>query len=371
MADELLTATRKGLFTWRRSAGAWTLTEAAFVGDHVPMMLDDPRDGSVYATLFHGHFGSKLHRRDADGTWAEITTPAYPPKPADAPVIIDQMRQKEIPWSLHMIWALEIDPRQDGALWCGTLPGGLFHSTDRGQTWQLVESLWNHPGRAHWMGGGYDLPGIHSICVDPRDPNRVLLAVSCGGAWLTEDGGASWRQCAHGMRADYSPPGQEYEPDGQDVHRLVQCRDQPDLCWAQHHNGIFRSTNGGTQWTELKPANVSAFGFAVAVHPQRGDTAWFVPAIKDEHRIPAHARLIVSRTTDGGQTFDMLTVGLPQQHAYDLVYRHGLALDDTGSRLALGSTTGNLFLSEDAGDHWQTLSHHLPPIYAVRFVRSR
>ena len=116
----------------------------------------------------------------------------------------------------------------------------------------------------------------------------------------------------------------------------------------------------------MKP---SVFGFAVAVHPRDPDTAWFVPATKDEKRIPVTGKVVVNRTTDGGKNFKTLTKGLPQQHAYDLVFRHALDIDETGERLAFGSTTGSLWISEDGGDSWQTISNHLPPVYTVRFER--
>ena len=150
---------------------------------------------------------------------------------------------------------------------------------------------------------------------------------------------------------------------------LAQCTAQPDALWAQHHNGIFRSTDGGETFTEIVGVKPSVFGFAVAAHPRDANTAWFVPAIKDEKRYPADARVVVTRTRDGGKTFETLTNGLPQQHAYDLVFRHCLDVDETGDRLVMGSTTGSVWISEDAGDSWQKVSTHLPPLYAVSFAK--
>jgi photosystem II stability/assembly factor-like uncharacterized protein len=136
---------------------------------------------------------------------------------------------------------------------------------------------------------------------------------------------------------------------------------------VQHHNGIFRSDDGGANWVEIAEAGPSTFGFPVVVHPDDPDTAWFIPAIKDEKRIPVAGAVVVTRTRDGGKSFEVLRNGLPQQHAYDLVYRHALDIDASGNRLAFGSTTGNLWVSEDQGDSWQSISQHLPPIYGVRF----
>jgi photosystem II stability/assembly factor-like uncharacterized protein len=136
--------------------------------------------------------------------------------------------------------------------------------------------------------------------------------------------------------------------------------------WVQHHNGIFRSDDT-ENWTEITGVDPSTFGFAVAVHPDDGDTAWFVPGIKDEKRIPVDGALVVTRTRDGGKTFEKLSRGLPQKHAYDVVLRHALAIDGTGNSLAFGSTTGGLWVTDDQGDNWTMLSHTLPPVYAVRF----
>ena len=143
---------------------------------------------------------------------------------------------------------------------------------------------------------------------------------------------------------------------------------RPDVLYAQHHNGVFRSADGAASWQEVTAIAPSKFGFAVAVHPRDADTAWFVPADKDERRVPLEGQVVVARTRDGGKSFQVLRAGLPQEHAYDLVYRHGLAVDNTGERLAIGSTTGGLWISENQGDGWRCVSTNLPPIYAVRFA---
>lgn len=372
MSNRAWVATRKGLFTIERGTGGrWSVASAAFVGDAVQIVLDDPRDGSLYAALGHGHFGSKLHRsRDLGNTWEEIACPAFPPKPDGVEDTLCPMRNTVIPWTLEQIWCLEIGgPDERGVLWCGTIPGGLFKSEDSGATWKLNEPLWYEPGRKKWFGGGYDLPGIHSICVDPRSARRVAVAVSCGGAWLTEDSGQTWALRADGMRAEYLPPEYTTDPGQQDPHRMVQCRLQPDALWVQHHNGIFATTDAMRSWSEIKNPALSGFGFAVAVHPARPGTAWFVPGIKDEKRVPIDGKLAVTRTRDGGKSFDVLREGLPQEHAYDIAYRHALDIDSAGDRLMFGSTTGSLWVSENQGDAWQTISANLPPVYCVRFAR--
>lgn len=365
MNDRALIATRKGLFELTRSNGNWELGIAGFLGEPVTMLLSDRRDGAEYAALNLGHFGVKLHRRDKGaGTWTEIATPAYPPQP--------QPRGEDVEWKLSLIWALAAGGQDEpGVLWAGTLPGGLFRSTNRGDSWELVHALWDKPERKAWFGGGYDVPGIHSICVDPRDSRHVLVGISCGGAWVTHDGGENWVLSASGMQANYMPPEQAGDGNIQDPHLIAQCATVPDVLWCQHHAGIWRSSNGGKSWQEIGQAakqQLSDFGFAVAAHPCDPNTAWFVPAVADQQRIPVNAALCVTRTRDGGKSFEVLREGLPQQHCYDLIYRHGLAVSDDGSTLLMGSTSGGLWASENGGDAWHQVSTTLPPIYAVRFA---
>jgi hypothetical protein len=366
MSDTLLISTRKGLFTAARTAGQWAITGVDFLGDNVSIALADPRDGHRYAALDHGHFGVKLHRSRKDG-WEEIAAPAYPPKPEGYEE--KDLWGRPLNWSTARIWALEAGgAHEPGTLWCGTLPGGLFRSTDRGTSWEMMRTLWDHPKRKQWTGGGADLPGIHSICVDPRDSRRVWVAVSTGGVWFTNDGGASWVLRGEGMRAEYVAPELAHDPIVQDVHRLVQCPSDPQRMWVQHHNGIFVSSDEGQTFTEVTGVEPSVFGFPVAVHPREPDTAWFVPGVKDEKRVPREGKLVVTRTRDGGQSFDVLSRGLPQSQAYDIDYRHALALDAAGERLAFGSTTGGLWVSENQGDSWACITHTLPPVYAVQFA---
>ncbi len=366
MSNRILVSTRKGLFHVVRNSDGWVIDHVDFLGDNVTLTLSDHRSGYEYAALDHGHFGVKMHRNKGTG-WEEIAAPAYPPKPPD----LDEKDPwgRTVEWTTARIWALQAGGNDEpGVLWCGTLPGGLFRSNDHGDTWEIVRPLWDHPLRKKWMGGGADLPGIHSILVDPRNSRRIWIAVSTGGVWFSEDSGASWTIRGNGLRAEYVPPELVHDPVAQDVHSLAQCHAHPERMWIQHHNGIFVSSDEGATFRELTNIGVSTFGFPVVVHPEDPDRAWFIPEIKDEKRIPDAGRLVVSRTRDGGKTFKILTNGLPQSHAYDVVYRHAFDIDRQGNRLAFGSTTGGLWVSEDQGDRWAMISHTLPPVYAVRFA---
>jgi len=367
MQDRVLVSTRKGLFEFAREGDSLVMKNLHFEGDNCTLSYADPRDGCLYVALDHGHFGVKLHRSDDGGeSWKEITVPAYPEKPDD---YVDAMQPAMGPpaeWTLNLIWSIvAADPDEAGTLWCGTLPGGLFYSNDKGETWELNRPLWDDPKRGEWFGGGMMIPGLHSICVDPRNCQHVVLGVSCGGVWHTHDGGATWKNACSGMTADFMPEERQGDENIQDPHFMVQCPSDPERMWVQHHNGIFRSDDAGLTWCEIKEAGPSTFGFAVAVHPQNPDTAWFVPGINDEIRVPVDGKFVVTRTDDAGQTFAVHGEGMPEP-AWDIVFRHGLDVDETGEFLVLGSSTGSFFCSGDGGGNWNCVSAHLPHIYAVQ-----
>lgn len=358
MSDAILVATRKGFFELQRRSHGWEVSNTAFLGDNCSQLLHDSRDGALYVAQALGHFGVKLQRSlDGGRHWQEVKAPAF-----------DKIEGRTDGPSVSYLLALESDGLAAGGLWCGTIPGGLFHSKDGGESWQLNEALWNRPERLGWFGGGFDSAGIDSVAVNPRNARHVTLGISCGGVWQTQDGGANWRLTAAGLHAEYMPDEQAADPNIQDVHRLVQCAAAPERLWVQHHNGVFASRDSGESWQEITAIQPAKFGFAVAVHPQDPDTAWFVPGVKDECRIPVDGKLVVARTRDGGASFEVLRQGLPQTHAYDLVLRHGLDVDASGQRLVMGSTTGHLWVSENAGDSWTLVGGHLPPIAAVRFA---
>lgn len=361
MTDRAWIATRKGLFTLHRKGADWNVAAVHFLGQPVTAVVVDARDGSVSAALNLGHFGAKLHVSHDDGqSWQEVAVPQYPAKPADSTDPVD--------WMLTQIWVLEADlAGPPGSLWAGTLPGGLFRAQDGGRTWTLCRALWDEPGRSAWFGGGYDVPGVHSVCVEPNQPERLLIGISCGGAWRSDDAGDHWRLTARGMRAGYFPVEQAFNENIQDPHRIARCRDHPEVLWCQHHCGIWRSEDYGDQWTEVTDVPLAHFGFAVAAHPEDPATAWFVPALSDELRVPVDARLAVLRTRDAGRSFEVLRQGLPNAACYDLVYRHGLDVDAEGTQLVMGSTTGGVWTSADAGTTWSALPTRLPPIYAARF----
>lgn len=364
MTSPLLVGTRKGLFVMECGGdGAWTIARQEFLGVPVSAVAFDRRDGALYAALNHGHFGVKLHRSDDRGaSWTELTAPSFPAG------IEPDKEGGEAP-SVNQLWVLEpAGPDAPGVLWAGTVPGGLFRSADRGADWDFVASLWQHEKRREWLGGGNDSPGIHSIVFDPHDSHRLVLGVSTGGVWLSDDDGATWRLGGKGLIATYMPEQRRLDPAIQDVHRLARCAAAPERIWAQHHNGVFRSDDGGETWQQITGLPLSDFGFAVAVHPHAPDTAWFVPAVRDEIRVPVNGHFAVTCTRDGGKSFTLHDAGLPPPPAFDLVWRHALDVTEDGTTLAMGSTTGGLWISSDGGRAWRLASAHPPPIACVRFA---
>lgn len=385
MTSRVLVGTRKGTFVVEKTDGRWRPRLVGHVGQGVNFVARDPNTGTLWAALGHGHWGAKLSRSTDDGaSWSDAPQIKYPegarylapPMPdesgeSDGPVVTK-------PATLLKLWVIGFGA--PGQIYVGTIPGGLFVSQNGGESFELNRPLWNHDSRGgdlftgegsgmtHWFGTpaseGEFAPGIHSIAVDPKNPKRILVAISTAGVLETTDGGQSWRGRNRGMTNDYLPnPEAEW---GHDPHFVTLCPSQPEHVWQQNHSGVFYSSNGAEQWKKVsQPDQGVHFGFPVAVDEQDGKTAWLVPGKADMQRTTIGGALFVARTVDGGQSWQQLREGLPQENAYDVVYRH--ALSNHGDVIAFGSTTGNLYLSEDRGDRWQTVANNLPPVYSVRF----
>lgn len=359
--DTLILGTRKGTIILKRRGGSWNVTRHSHHGIPVPYAFVDVRTGLLWASQNHGHWSQKLVRSsDMGEQWTEIEAPKYP----EGSEIKDGQ-----PATTGLLWMIAPGASDEpNRLYFGTEPGGLFETHDGGESFQLNMGLWDHPSRKEqWFGGGLDHPAIHSVWIDPRNSKRVLVGISCAGVFETLDDGKSWAPQNRGLKADFLPdPNAEV---GQDPHFLMACATQPDKLWQQNHCGIFRSVDGARSWEKVSQEGGPAhFGFAIAVDPSDGDIAWVVPAVSDEVRMAVNGALCVCRTEDGGKTWTAQRTGLPQEQCYDVTFRH--ALDLSGDSLAFGTTTGNLFLSDDRGDSWTSLGHNFPPVYSVRFAPS-
>ncbi len=354
---DILLGTRKGLLIIDEAGRMHCEFQP---GAPVSYAFRDPRTDTLWAAMDHGHWGQKLHRSTNRGqTWDEIPSPKYP-EGAEMP--------DGKPATLSYIWYIAPGGAdQPQRLYIGTEPGGLFQSDDGGETFHLVEPLWDHPTRKEWwFGGGRDHPGACSVIVDPRDSQHVYVGVSVGGVFETHDGGESWQVRNKGLLANYLPD--PHSEAGHDPHFMLASPSNPDVLWQQNHCGVFRTADGGQNWQDISQKNGGPvfFGFAIAVDAENSDVAWVVPGISDEKRMAVNHGLCVCRTDDGGQTWQDFRAGLPQENSYDVTFRH--ALDVRGDTLAFGTTTGNVYLSKDRGESWRCLGNNFAPVYSVRFM---
>lgn len=356
MTDVLLTVgTRKGLFIGRRQGGAWTFDEPCFNAQAIYSVAIDTR-GPAPRLLAGGdsaHWGpSVFHSDDLGRSWTEPTRPAVKfPEFTGA--------------SLERVWQLHpAGPEAPDVVYAGTEPAALFKSTDRGESFELVRPLWEHPTRSGWVPGGGG-EGLHTVLTDPRDREAVTVAVSTAGVFRTRDGGASWAPSNKGVTAVFLPdPHPEF---GQCVHKVSRDAVDPDRLYLQNHWGVFRSDDGGEEWTDIGGSLPSDFGFAVAAHPHRGDTAYVFPITADSDRVPADHKCRVFRTSDAGKNWQPLSTGLPTSAHYGTVLRDALCTDDADpAGVYFGNRNGEVYASADDGESWQQLAEHLPDVLCVR-----
>jgi hypothetical protein len=349
---ELVVGTKKGLFVLHGgSDSGFEVVTRAFAGEPVDYARRDPRTGRMFATVSSPFYGPKIwYADDPGGEWTQATGIALP-EGGDA--------------ALERIWV--ITPGQaDGLLYAGGDPGVLFESHDDGDNWRLNTALWTHPTRSSWQPGGGGLC-LHSIVPWPGDPNRLLVAVSAAGVWLTDDGGQTWRQGNRGLVARYLPEETRETATNLCVHHIERSPSRPERLFMQFHGGVYRSDDGGESWTDIGDGLVSDFGFPLAVDPDDPESAYVIPLRADVDRVTPDGQVRVFETRDAGATWSGRADGLPQSHAYLTILR--LAFDrvrsDSGLELYFGATSGEVFGSRDAGAKWSSVISQLPPVYSL------
>jgi len=353
----LLVGTMKGAFVLRGKGNrkAWDIGGPYFPGHAVYAMAYDRREGRrrIWAGPNSMHWGGMLRTSDDFGrTWSN---------PDQANVKFPESTGA----ALQQIW--QVVPGRDEApdtLYAGVEPAALFVSRDAGETWSLVEGLWNHPHRPRWQPGGGGLC-MHTVLLDPERAGRIRVAVSAAGMYVTDDGGETWRASNRGVRADFLPD--KHPEFGQCVHKVTQSRQKPDRMFLQNHWGLYRSDDRGESWTDIANGVPSDFGFPIGAHPTDPDCAWIVPLESDEFRCTPEGKLRVYRTRDAGGRWEPLSNGLPQDGAYETVLRDALAVDTLApAGVYFGTRSGKLFGSSNEGDTWSTIAEGLPPIVSVR-----
>lgn len=353
----LLVGTMKGAFVLRsdESRKKWKVDGPHFRGFAIYAMLHDKRNGRnrIFAGANNSFIGSALRTSDDFGrTWTEPDQ--YTIKfPEDSGRALKQI------WQVVPGRASEPD-----VMYCGVEPAALFESRDGGDTWKPNRGLLNHEHQPRWQPGAGGLC-LHTIVLDPKNPKRMLIAISAAGVYRTDDGGKTWKARNVGVRAEFLPD--KYPEFGQCVHKVVQHPSKPERLFLQNHWGLYRSDDWGDSWTDIANGVPSDFGFAMQMHPKDPDTVYIVPLESDMFRCTPEAKLRVYRTTDAGASWEPLTEGLPQKNAYETVLRDAMtadSMDDAG--IYFGTRSGKLFGSTDDGATWREIADSLPPIVCVK-----
>ena len=349
---ELVVGTKKGLFVLEGDGpDAFEITTRAFAGEQVECGIRDTRSGRIFAAVNNAFYGPKLwYADDPAGEWTQADGPGLPEGGDDA---------------LVKIWVI-VPGERDGQLYLGGDPGVLFESEDSGASWHLNEGLWQEPSRPRWQPGGGGLC-LHSIVPWPGDPDRVAVAVSAAGVWLTDDGGRSWRQGVEGIVAPYLPEDVEDASMSLCIHRLERAPKRPERMFLQFHGGVYRSDDAGGSWTAIGAGLPSDFGFPIALDPADPDSAYVIPLQGDFDRVTPEGHVRVYETRDAGASWAPRGSGLPENGAYLTVLRRAFDRAGEGETLQLyfGATSGDVFGTRDAGGSWFTAATRLPPVYSV------
>jgi photosystem II stability/assembly factor-like uncharacterized protein len=364
----VLVATRKGAWLYHGDPEreTWRVDGPHFLGHIISHVVLDPRDGrTLLAAAKTGHLGPTVFRStDLGQNWKEATRPpAFPKAPeGEKGRVVD-----------HTFWLTSCHANEPNVWYAGTSPQGLFRSEDGGVTWDPFSSVNDDPQYLTWMGtvqdGTPDGPKMHSIIVDPRDPNHLYFGMSGGGIHESLDRGATWKPLLEGMEVveGFDASNVAFH----DPHCVRMCPSNPDRLYHQNHCGIYRIDRPSNQWVRIgrtMPTQVGDIGFPMVVHPRDADTAWVFPmdGATVWPRTSPDGRPAAYVTRNGGETWTRQASGLPEQQAWWTVKRQAMTADKQDPiGLYVGTTSGELWRSRDEGSQWSCIARHLPEIYAV------
>jgi len=363
-AARVLVGTKKGAFilTSDGKREQWEVNGPIFGGWEIYHMKGSPADPNrLYASQSSSWFGQVVHRSDDGGkTWGPVGNEFdYDGVPGTHQWYDGTAH----PWEFTRVWHLEPSLTNPDLIYAGVEDAALFRSSDGGQSWQEVSGLRKHGSGPKWAPGAGGMC-LHTILVDPENPERIYIAISAAGVFRTDDGGETWQAINQGLKSEYIPdPTAEV---GHCVHRIAMHQSRPDVLFMQKHWDVMRTDDAGESWYEISGNLPSDFGFAIDVHTHEPDTVYVVPIKSDSEHYPPEGKLRVYRSRTGGNEWEALTKGLPQSNCYVNVLRDAMCIDSLEPcGVYFGTTGGQVYASADAGDNWKPIVRDLPSVLSV------
>lgn len=360
----LLVGTKKGAFvmTSDEKREKWDINGPSFAGWEIYHMKGSSIDPNrVYASQTSGWFGQVIQRSD-DGakTWEPVGNEfIYEGTPGTH----QWYDGTQHPWEFKRVWHLEPSKTELDTVFAGVEDAAMFKSVDGGKSWQELPELRNAKGHL-WQPGAGGM-GLHTIVIDPNNPDRMYIAISAAGAFRTDDGGKSWLPINKGLKSEYTLPDPDSDV-GHCVHRIAMHPSRPDVLFMQKHWDVLRSDDAGNSWLDVGEGLPSDFGFPIAVHAHEPNTIYVVPIKSDSEHYPPDGKLRVYRSRTGGGEWEALTNGLPQSDCYVNVLRGAMTVDSLDScGVYFGTTGGQVYASADSGDNWTAIVRDLPAVLSV------
>ncbi len=383
-AVRVLVGTKKGAFvlTSDGKRQKWDVSGPHFAGWEIYHLKGSPvHPDRIYCSQSSGWFGQIIQRSSDGGkTWEQPGTPTGEPTAtpegmpkaesnkfcydtATTPLTTHQWYDgTQHPWEFKRVWHVEPSLTDADTVYAGVEDAAMFRSTDGGKNWNELSTLRRAQGDK-WMPGAGGL-GLHTIVLDPTNPKRMFIAISAAGCFRTDDGGETWKPINRGLRSDFMPnPTAEI---GHCVHRIAMHPAKPNTLFMQKHWDVMRSDDGGENWGEISGDLPSDFGFPIDVHAHDPETVYVVPIKSDSEHFPPEGKLRVYRSKSGGNDWEPLTKGLPQQDCYVNILRDAMAVDSLDEcGVYFGTTGGQVYCSADGGDNWNAIVRDLPAVLSV------
>jgi BNR/Asp-box repeat len=382
----VLVGTRKGAFILESdgSRKKWDVSGPHFAGWEMYHLKGSPADPNrIYASQTSGWFGQIIQRSDDGGkTWLQPGTPPGeppapgPPKAASNKFVYDASAETgkpltthqfydgtQHPWEFKRVWHLEPSLNDPNTVYAGVEDAALFRSTDGGENWHELPGLRGHGTGPNWQPGAGGMC-LHTIILDPSNPQRIWIAISAAGAFRTDDGGATWKPINRGLHSQYIPdPNAEV---GHCVHHVAMNPKRPGVLFMQKHWDVMRSDDAGDNWKEISGNLPTDFGFVIDVHAHEPETIYVVPIKSDSEHFVPDGKLRVYRSRTGGNEWQALRTGLPQRNCYVNVLRDAMAVDSLDQcGIYFGTSGGQVYCSADAGDSWAAIVRDLPGVLSV------